>query len=138
MYKNAARFSQHRASAGHSSAKAGNVKSGTRQKNGQKKVPKSIIKALRKSTTLNGRITHKNAGGFIVLINEFHAFCPFSEMYPNPVTPTELEKLKKNHNPYLVIKVESHSVIVSRRKAVEQLVWSVIQSAFKKNQSYLV
>ena len=113
MYKSLSRFMQHLAT------KSRSKSSNTR--NFFYPVPERLKKAYHHKFLIGGKIIGKNKGGYIVEIDGFKAFCPFSEMYEpdlllkDPNNPKE----KRRGFEFLVLELKSRSCILSRIKALK-------------------
>ena len=83
---------------------------------------------------MDGQIKSKIKGGYRINVMGYDAFCPNSEMYPNPNLVLDRTILGKTMK-YRIIKVELNSVIVSRKKAAEDETLDKVKQALVNGKS---
>jgi small subunit ribosomal protein S1 len=127
MYKRLSRFMQHLATSGKSSKVNKHFAT----------VPERLKTAYKKQILIAGRITGTNKGGYIVTIDGFDAFCPFSEMYqsdlllPDPQNPNEKRRVFE----FKVIEIKVRSCIVSRIEALKIRIKDKIEKSIREGTS---
>lgn len=111
MYKVASRFIQHRLEHAHGEKKL---------KIGQI-IPLWMKKAFKSEKPRKGRIIAEIKDGYTIYLDGYHAFCPYSEMYPSlpPLSKSILKSLNSQPLEYVITKIEQNSVEVSRKKAIQ-------------------
>ncbi len=67
---------------------------------------------------VEGRVSEKNAGGFVVLLAGRRAFCPLSQM-SLPGRPVDAEALVGRTLPFLIQELKGQDVVVTRRPLLE-------------------
>lgn len=129
MYKTASRFLQHRAF-------FRPIKEGSKGQD-NKPIPKIIKKAFRNHEFVRGCIAQEIKGGYAININEFRAFCPYSEMYPIIKTASDIESIQQKIFLFLVLKVDLDrgSVVVSRKKAAQLIAWERAKYSYSRHST---
>ena len=89
-------------------------------------VPEIIKNAKRLNWLISGCVLMEVKGGYTVEIDEFMAFCPYSEMYRSGKNEHELksrksEKQNRNDNvmEFMVLEVSLRSAVVSSKRAAK-------------------
>lgn len=126
MYKGASRFLQHLAMKNDDKPPQPLQK----KKEGQA-IPTNIKRLAGKTGVIKGCIQEEVKGGYTIIIQNFRAFCPHSEMYPK-LSALDVAKKESLHFQVIKIDVGKSSVILSRKRAAAQEGWRKAVDAFQK------
>jgi small subunit ribosomal protein S1 len=77
-----------------------------------------LAEAKEKGIPIDGKVSEKNSGGFVVLLAGRRAFCPISQM-ALPGRPVDAEALVGRTLPFLVQELRGQDVVVTRRPLLE-------------------
>jgi small subunit ribosomal protein S1 len=129
MYKNASRFLQRRAYLGEPRRNSAFAPEKFRP------VPKRLRRAFKSGELVKGRLAKNIKGGYTIKFGLFHAFCPSSQMYPAIPSNADIDFLQNHGVDYAVIKADSSSAVVSRRRAVQKITIAKIAQAYRGGET---
>jgi small subunit ribosomal protein S1 len=87
-------------------------------------------RSFRAKKPVKGNLEEQTKGGYHIVIHGFTAFCPFSLMYPNPLSDADFKALKLYHHEYLIIEMSDSGPVVSRKEAIRIRAWDKIKGSF--------
>ena len=129
MYKTRSRRMQHRS---YQNAITGKFKNRSSSRQG---VPSGIKKAFAQGSNIEGNLSTEVKGGYRILSKGFYVFCPRSEMYPEIKSPLDFEMLRKDTVEFKVIKLDTYSAVVSRKKALAEHAWANVRNAMSQKRA---
>ncbi len=115
MYKSASRYLQHVIELRNRPTKS---RRGKDKKSSKPEVPSVLYSAYNTQKPVKGRVENYNYAGFLVRIEGFLGFCPYSLMYPPTGSHFEKKALLGQKLLFVVKDVTDTSVVLSRRAAL--------------------
>lgn len=105
---------------------------GDKRKNKILFIPQRLKEAYSKNKSIKGKVSEKVKGGFKVVIENYAAFCPKRQM----CSPSKSGGVLKNKSfEFMVVDITDNSVILSRKKFIENQTLSFLKECKIGNKS---